>query len=92
MSQDWNTTASDALGEFSATIANPLPNTSDTATDNAKVSVNGYTATLTVKNTKGAELPETGGIGTKLFYVGGGALVLASAVILVSRREPKDAE
>lgn len=92
MSQDWNTTASDALGEFSATIANPLPNTSDTATDNAKVSVNGYTATLTVKNTKGAELPETGGIGTKLFYVGGGALVLASAVILVSKKRAKDAE
>jgi len=92
MSQDWNTTASDALGEFSATIANPLPNTSGTATDNAKVSVDGYTATLTVKNTKGAELPETGGIGTKLFYVGGGALVLASAVILISKKRAKDAE
>ena len=89
MSQDWNTTASDA---FSATIANPLPNTSGTATDNAKVSVDGYTATLTVKNTKGAELPETGGIGTKLFYVGGGALVLASAVILISKKRAKDAE
>lgn len=92
MSQDWNSTASDALGEFSATIANPLPNTSETATDNAKVSVDGYTATLTIKNTKGAELPETGGIGTKLFYIGGGALVLASAVILISKKRAKDAE
>jgi len=92
MSQEWNSTADKALGEFSATIANPLPNTSKTATDNAKVSVDGYTATLTVKNTKGAELPETGGIGTKLFYVGGGALVLASAVILVSKKRAKDAE
>ena len=92
MSQDWNSTATDALGEFSATIANPLPNTSGTATDNAKVSVDGYTATLTIKNTKGAELPETGGIGTKLFYIGGGALVLASAVILISKKRAKDAE
>ena len=92
MSQDWNSTADRALGEFSATIANPLPNTSGTATDNAKVSVDGYTATLTIKNTKGAELPETGGIGTKLFYIGGGALVLASAVILISKRRAKDAE
>lgn len=92
LSQDWNSTASDALGEFSATIANPLPNTSGTATDNAKVSVDGYTATLTIKNTKGAELPETGGIGTKLFYIGGGALVLASAVILISKKRAKDAE
>ena len=92
MSQDWNSTADRALGEFSATIANPLPNTSGTATDNAKVSVDGYTATLTIKNTKGAELPETGGIGTKLFYIGGGALVLASAVILISKKRAKDAE
>lgn len=92
MSQDWNSTANKALGEFRATIANPLPNTSDTATDNAKVSVDGYTATLTIKNTKGAELPETGGIGTKLFYIGGGALVLASAVILISKKRAKDAE
>lgn len=92
MSQDWNSTADRALGEFSATIANSLPNTSGTATDNAKVSVDGYTATLTIKNTKGAELPETGGIGTKLFYIGGGALVLASAVILISKKRAKDAE
>lgn len=92
LSQDWNSTANKALGEFSATIANPLPNTSETATDNAKVSVDGYTATLTIKNTKGAELPETGGIGTKLFYIGGGALVLASAVILISKKRAKDAE
>ncbi len=92
MSQDWNTTASDALGELRGTIKGGTDTNSYTATDNAKVSVNGYTATLTVKNTKGAELPETGGIGTKLFYVGGGALVLASAVILVSKKRAKDAE
>lgn len=86
LTQNWNTTASDVLKNFSGTVNN------STATDNANISVDGYTATLTVKNTKGAELPETGGIGTKLFYVGGGALVLASAVILISKKRAKDAE
>lgn len=92
MSQDWNSTADKALGELNGTIKGGTDTNSYTATDNAKISVNGYTATLTVKNTKGAELPETGGIGTKLFYVGGGALVLASAVILISKKRAKDAE
>ena len=86
LTQNWNTTASDVLKNFSGTVNN------STATDNANISVDGYTATLTVKNTKGAELPETGGIGTKLFYVGGGALVLASAVILISKKRAKDVE
>lgn len=92
MSQDWNSTADKALGELNGTIKGGTDTNSYTATDNAKISVNGYTATLTVKNTKGAELPETGGIGTKLFYIGGGALVLASAVILISKKRAKDAE
>ena len=92
MSQDWNTTADKALGELNGTIKGGTDTNSYTATDNAKISVDGYTATLTVKNTKGAELPETGGIGTKLFYVGGGALVLASAVILISKKRAKDVE
>lgn len=91
MSQDWNSTADKALGELNGTIKGGTDTNSYTATDNAKISVNGYTATLTIKNTKGAELPETGGIGTKLFYVGGGALVLASAVILISKKRAKDA-
>ena len=92
MSQDWNTTADKALGELSGTIKGGTDTNSYTATDNAKISINGYTATLTIKNTKGAELPETGGIGTTLFYIGGGALVLASAVILISKKRAKDAE
>ncbi len=92
MSQDWNSTADKALGELNGTIKGGTDTNSYTATDNAKISVNGYTATLTIKNTKGAELPETGGIGTKLFYIGGGALVLASAVILISKKRAKDAE
>lgn len=39
-----------------------------------------------VKNNVGATLPETGGIGTTIFYVVGGVLVLAAIVLLVTKR------
>lgn len=41
---------------------------------------------ITVVNNAGAELPSTGGIGTKIFYGVGAVLVLGAAVILVSRK------
>ena len=40
-----------------------------------------------VENRQGAELPSTGGIGTTVFYVIGGLLILGAAVILVARRK-----
>lgn len=39
-----------------------------------------------VVNTAGVELPETGGMGTTLFYVAGGALVLGAFVLLMKKR------
>jgi LPXTG-motif cell wall-anchored protein len=40
-----------------------------------------------IKNTKGMELPSTGGIGTTIFYISGMVLVLGAAAILVARRK-----
>lgn len=40
----------------------------------------------TVVNKAGTELPSTGGIGTTIFYVVGGILVLAAGVVLITRR------
>lgn len=40
----------------------------------------------TVVNNKGAQLPETGGMGTTLFYVLGGVLVVGAGVLLVVKR------
>ena len=40
-----------------------------------------------INNTQGSELPSTGGMGTTIFYVIGGILVLAAAIILISRRK-----
>lgn len=44
-------------------------------------------------NQKGSSLPSTGGIGTTMFYVGGGVLVAGAGVILITKkRAKKDAE
>jgi fimbrial isopeptide formation D2 family protein/LPXTG-motif cell wall-anchored protein len=42
---------------------------------------------LEIVNNRGTELPSTGGIGTTIFYVLGGLLVVGAAVILVARRK-----
>ena len=39
-----------------------------------------------VLNQSGAELPSTGGIGTTIFYVLGGVLVVGAAVLLVTKK------
>ena len=44
----------------------------------------------TVVNNQGTELPSTGGIGTTIFYVVGGVLLLGAAIILVARRKAND--
>jgi len=47
-------------------------------------------ATAEVINKSGTELPSTGGIGTTIFYILGGLLVIGAAVILVARRKAQD--
>ena len=44
------------------------------------------TLTANVVNQSGAELPSTGGIGTTIFYVLGGLLVVGAGVLLVTRK------
>lgn len=48
--------------------------------------------TTTVINERGSLLPETGGIGTTIFYVLGGILMAGAVVLLVTRKRMRDAE
>lgn len=44
------------------------------------------TTTADVANSTGSTLPETGGMGTTLFYALGGLMVLGAAIVMVVRR------
>lgn len=72
-------------GGDAATMTNGVVDLT-TATENNKQPV----ATGTVLNQSGTILPSTGGIGTTIFYILGGLLVVGAAVILVARRKAHD--
>ena len=44
------------------------------------------TATVTIANNKGSNLPSTGGMGTTIFYVVGSILVLGAAILLITKK------
>ena len=48
--------------------------------------------TLKVANLSGGLLPSTGGIGTTIFYVVGGVLVVGAAILLMTRKRVRDEE
>lgn len=78
--QAWtNGQASSALTNLAVT-ADGTAGTGDTSTG---------IAGITVANNKGSTLPETGGMGTTVLYVGGGALVLLAVVLLIAKRRAK---
>lgn len=62
-------------GEFSATVEYKV----DSRTQ-------GSSSTVGVRNSKGSTLPSTGGMGTTILYLGGGALVLCAIVLLITKK------
>ena len=75
--QDWNSgIATDALTGLTISVNDGelQPGNTDTGIVN-----------VTVENNRGATLPETGGMGTTLFYIIGGLLVVGAGILLVVR-------
>lgn len=74
--QNWNGTAADALTALTITVDQGNAEGGNLGTGAVNV---------TVKNNQGATLPETGGMGTTLFYIIGGLLVVGAGILLVVR-------
>ena len=56
------------------------------ADPDVELTASDYIYGLQVVNVKGATLPSTGGMGTRLFYIIGGLLVAGSLVLLVTKK------
>ena len=81
-----------ADGGANATFETGKVYLTDGTTDPSAGADNGSVKT-TIENLKGSSLPSTGGIGTTMFYVGGGVLVAGAGVLLITKkRAKKDAE
>ncbi len=80
--QTWNGVPGTALTHLAVT-ADGVAGTADITTG---------IAAITIANNAGSTLPETGGIGTTLFYIAGAVLVLAAVVLLVTKKRMRYAE
>jgi fimbrial isopeptide formation D2 family protein/LPXTG-motif cell wall-anchored protein len=67
-------------------VADSVTEATTVTYDNQNLAVTPYV----VINNTGTELPSTGGIGTTIFYIVGGLLLVGAAVILVARRKAHD--
>jgi len=64
----------------------------DVSTKGSTEELAGENVTATIVNVLGNALPETGGMGTTLFYLVGGLMVVAAVVLLVTKKRMRAAE
>ena len=79
----------DGVTTATYTITNSADKTATVSDEGDKVgstNVGDDTSSGKIKNTKGVELPSTGGMGTTLFYIIGAILVVGAGILLVTRR------
>jgi len=75
------------LLEESIKVTIEATHTENTDESSAKTTITkDSTMDITVKNNAGAVLPETGGMGTTIFYIVGGLMVVAAVVLLVTKK------
>lgn len=65
---------------------NPAGSTLTTLVDDGKADDNTADNNLNIINTSGSQLPGTGGIGTAVFYIGGGCMVALAGVFLITKK------
>lgn len=93
--QTWAGAAKDALTGLTLTATNDATNAVSVTLGNEqhKANLDDGIVAADIFNTKGSTLPSTGGIGTTMFYIGGGVLVAGAGVLLITKkRAKKDAE
>lgn len=79
-----------AVSDNAGTIYNRVTYTKDgEAVDPGE---NAGTPTINVVNNKGAQLPETGGMGTTMFYTAGGLIVAGAGLYLITSKRMKKEE
>ncbi len=64
----------------------------DTDGDTLTLTSNGSTNPIEIENKQGSVLPGTGGIGTTIFYLGGGAMAAIGGIYLISKRRMRKSE
>lgn len=78
--QEWDGDPATALEGLNMTIT-----VGEAGPTQVRGDLEGGTVGITVENNRGATLPETGGMGTTLFYIIGGLLVVGAGILLVVR-------
>lgn len=73
--------------EHDTDSADPKLRKLETQTLATKTDVENGTMTAEIVNKKGATLPSTGGVGTTMFYVAGGLMVVVAGVLLAAKKK-----
>lgn len=79
--QNWAGVAKDALTSISVT-----DDSSDVEIDEENTNADDGKVSIDVKNYPGSDLPETGGMGTRIIYAIGVILILGSGAVLIARK------
>ncbi|MCD8035850.1 MAG: isopeptide-forming domain-containing fimbrial protein [Clostridiales bacterium] len=70
-----------SVDTLTVTVTNPTGSSQTLSGDK-----NTRVITTTIKNNSGSVLPSTGGIGTTIFYIVGGVMVVGALVLLITRK------
>lgn len=79
-----------SINDIESSAASTTINLTNTQT--GSVDLTNGKISATIENKKGSSLPGTGGIGTTIFYLGGGAMAAIGGVYLISKRRMKKSE